>query len=125
MICVCDYDPPEFWSARDVKACRKSFSCEECGRIVPVGSPYEYISGRWDGYLNGFKTCRGCVDLRTWMKRCVPCFCWAHCNLFEDVIETAREARFQAPEETVGLLFGAYRRIERLRRAARASRATT
>jgi hypothetical protein len=44
--------------------------------------------------------------LKEWVKAHVPCFCWAHGNIIEDAIETARNYAHEAP----GLLFGAYRR---------------
>jgi hypothetical protein len=76
--CYCDYEMPEFHSRRDVKSCREGFQCEECSRSVPPGEPYEYVSGRWGGFMSSFKTCQRCVDLRQWVQNNVPCFCWAH-----------------------------------------------
>lgn len=111
--CWCDYDPPEFYDRREPTA-RKEHRCQECGGRILPGETYERVSGKWDGQFSQFKTCCRCTDLREWVKAHVPCFCWAHGNVREDALETAREYSHQAP----GLLFGAYRReifIKRVR----------
>jgi hypothetical protein len=108
--CVCDYDPPEFYEARIQKA-RKQYKCEECTGTIEPGEPYEYVAGRWDGYFDTFKTCQRCVDLRTWVKNNIPCTCWAHGNLREDLRESVEHAAFRAADETAGIRFGFLRRL--------------
>lgn len=108
--CYCDYDPPEFYILEICKA-RKQHSCKECtGAIVP-GEKYEHIWAKWDGYVDSFKTCERCVDIRTWVKNNVPCLCWTHGNMIEDCKDAVNEAAWRAPTETVGLRFGFLRRI--------------
>jgi hypothetical protein len=107
--CFCDYDAPTFYSNVRRKA-RKVHKCEECrGPILP-GEQYECVTGKWD-YVDTFRTCDRCVDLRTWTKNNVPCLCWAHGNMHDDCREAVREAHYRAPNETQGLQFGFLRRL--------------
>jgi hypothetical protein len=107
--CACDYDAPEFYH-REIRRARKPHKCAECSGPIPVGQQYEYVRGKWEGYVDNFKTCERCVDLRTWVKNNVPCLCWAHGNTIEDCQEAVFEAAHRAPQETVGLRFGFLRR---------------
>jgi hypothetical protein len=107
--CFCDYDPPRFYVATMPRA-KKAHRCDECGGAIACGQTYENVSGFWE-FFNTFKTCQRCVDLRTWVGNNVPCFCWAHGNLEEDMRETINEAARRAPDETRGLRFGFLRRI--------------
>lgn len=109
--CFCDYNPPTFYD-RVVRTARKVHQCYECGGKIAVGEKYENVAGLWEGSFSVFKTCERCVDIRTWVKNSVPCFCWAHGNMTEDAKETVEEAAYRAPQETVGLRFGLLRRIE-------------
>lgn len=102
--CFCDYDPPTFYEQRIVCA-RKPHKCDECCRAIPKGCQYEYTSGLWDVYFDTFKTCMACVAARQYVKASVPCFCWAHGNLSEDIRETIREAYYRAPDEMRGVSF--------------------
>lgn len=108
--CVCDYDPPEFYEAT-IRTARKPHKCEECAGLILPGDRYEYVAGKWCGFLDTFKTCERCVDIRTWTKNNVPCLCWAHGNLTEDCREATQGAAWRAPDETRGLQFGLLRRI--------------
>ena len=63
-------------------------------------------------------TCERCLDVREFVAAHVPCFCWAHFNLIDDCRETVEEYA----HETVGLYFGAHRRIIRAERRASADR---
>lgn len=59
-----DYDGSlEFYDSRVIVA-RKSHKCEECGREIPSGQQYEYVSGKFDGDFFYVKTCMDCVDIR-------------------------------------------------------------
>lgn len=116
----CDYDAPDFYTAKIRKA-RKPHRCEECaGQIMP-GDTYEHVSGKWVDYLDTFVTCRHCVSLRQWVKGNVPCVCWAHGNADSDMREAVYEAYYRAPNETIGLRFGFLRRLT-IRNRANASR---
>lgn len=109
--CYCDYDPPEFYH-QEVRRAKKEHRCSECGRSISPGESYEHVRGKWDGYVDTFKTCPRCLALKAWVQARVPCLCWAHGNIIEDAIEGAREYAHEAP----GLLFGAYRRQIAIRR---------
>jgi hypothetical protein len=71
-----------------------------------------------------FRTCEPCYDLRVWVKNNVPCLCIMHDNMDEEMTIAVDEARYRAPEETVGLKFGFLRRkvlrqrIKRRKKAA-------
>lgn len=109
--CYCDYDPPEFYH-QETRRAKKEHHCSECAREIEPGEAYEHVRGKWDGRVDTFKTCPRCLALREWVRAHVPCFCWAHGNIIEDAIETARGYAHEAP----GLLFGAYRRQVAIRR---------
>lgn len=81
--------------------------CVECNNTIAIGTRYEYVSGKWDGHIDSFKTCLKCVALKDYTLSNVPCLCWSHGNLIEDCIETLKEYRHELP----GLLFGGYRII--------------
>lgn len=111
--CYCDYDPPSMYEKCRVKSARKLHKCSECRRTINPGEPYENVWGIWDGQSDTFKTCQHCLALREFVEAHVPCVCWQHGNMRDDAIETAREWA----HETVGLLFGAWRREVLIRRA--------
>jgi hypothetical protein len=119
MSCFCDYDAPEFYNRYSPTA-RKAHACYECRGVIAAGEKYEYVSGMWDGRFDVFKTCIRCVHLRTWVKNNVPCLCWAHGNLWEDLFNTVEDAQRRAGSEAPGLLFGFYRRRELISRHNRA-----
>lgn len=107
--CYCDYDSPEVYRSKRVKA-RKEYGCEECaGRIYP-GDVYEYHFGVQYGDSYSGHTCIKCVEIRDWVTGNIPCYCWAHGNMFEDASNAIDEACYRAPEETVGIRFGFLRR---------------
>jgi hypothetical protein len=108
--CYCDYDPPVFHS-RAVRKARKNHKCYECRSPIFSGEQYEYVTGKWDGDIEVFKTCQHCVDLRIWVQNNVPCLCWGHGNMFDDLRDAIEDACDRAPSETVGLRFGFMRRI--------------
>jgi hypothetical protein len=107
--CYCDYESPEVYSSKIVKA-RKEYRCEECSAVIRKGDQYEYAFGVTDGYTYQPHTCLDCVDIRQFVKNNIPCFCWAHGNLFEDCDNIIEEAYAQAPDEVRGLWFG-YQRL--------------
>lgn len=113
--CYCDYNYPEFFSSYTPVA-RKEHRCEECGCRIQPGEKYEYACGKWDGYFDVMKTCERCYDLRKWVQNNIPCFCWAYGNVHDDAREAINEARYRAPEETQGVLFGFLRRVVGIRK---------
>lgn len=117
MECFCDYDQPEFWSKRDSKA-KKEHRCYECGRAIKPGEVFETVAGKWDGHFDTFKTCSHCRDIRQFVKNSVPCFCWAHGNLDEDVRNAIEEAYLRARDEVRGLAFRVGRMVVARKRAS-------
>ena len=113
--CYCDYDQPEWITVRKVKAARKPHKCSECRAIIPAGAAYEYVTGKWDGHVQTFRTCVLCKELRDWATISVPCFCWAYSNVHEDVREMVSEVRHGVP----GFYFEYGRRMVRIKRARR------
>ena len=61
--CSDDFDPPEFF-ALNFRRARKEHRCCECGEVIPIGTQYEYISGKWCGDFETFKTCPTCARIR-------------------------------------------------------------
>jgi len=61
--CCTDYEPPEFYKERWIVA-RKTHICCECKAEIQKGEMYQYITGKWDGMLETFKTCEKCAGLR-------------------------------------------------------------
>lgn len=124
--CYCDYDPPTFHS-RAVRKARKKHKCFECGSAIFPGEQYEIVNGKWEGTIDSFKTCQHCVDLRIWVQNNVPCLCWAHGNMFDDLWDAIEAACDRAPLETAGLRFGFMRRAiirDRINKEKRARLAT-
>jgi hypothetical protein len=89
--CYCDYEAPSVCSVRHIKSARKPHVCYECRAPILAGEPYEYTSGIWDGEFSDFHTCKLCAELREWAKISVPCFCWAHGDLHENVREMVQD----------------------------------
>lgn len=107
MDCYCDYEMPSVYS-KETRRARKEHKCVECGCIIKPGEQYEYMFGIWWNERSQAKTCQRCLDLREFVETNVPCFCWAHYNLHEDALETARGYGYEVIGS--GLLFGTYRR---------------
>lgn len=118
--CYCDYEPPEWISIRDVKAARKPHVCCECAAPIAAGEPYEYTSGKWEGYHSVHHICVRCKELRQWATISVPCFCWAYGNLHEDVREMVSQVIRDVP---AGFFMEYGRRIVKIRNEAKRRRA--
>lgn len=110
MDCSCDYTPATVYRPSEHKA-KKPHTCYECGRAIVIGEHYERVFAIWEGDPKTCCTCQDCLDLRKFVVAHVPCSCWTHGNMREEVLEDAREYAHEAP----GLLFGAYRREVRIR----------
>lgn len=110
--CYCDYDEyPSLYKAKMVRAA-KEHRCHECRRPILAGEQYESVFAIWGGDAGAFKTCGHCVSLREWTKAHVPCTCWAHGNLINDLSSAIEEFWIQ----TVGLKFGYMRRLVQINR---------
>jgi hypothetical protein len=114
MECYCDYEPATVYRAKRVTA-RTTHRCYECHRTIQPGEQYESVFAIWDGEANTVKTCRHCLALRDYVVAHVPCSCWTHGNMREEVLADAESYAHEAP----GLLFGALRREAVIRREAR------
>lgn len=84
-MCMVDYgDGPDAYTKKTRKA-RKSHKCSECGRTIHAGEQYEYVSGIWDGHVDTFKTCNGCLWAAEWLQE--QCDGYCHGGLQEDLQE--------------------------------------
>ncbi len=110
--CYCDYERPEFYE-RTTRTARKAHKCYECDRLIARGERYEYVAAKNDGQLWTAKTCSRCLDLRDYVLAHVPCSCWTHGNMIEEVLADAETWNHEAP----GLMFGALRRRVAINRA--------
>lgn len=113
MECYCDYELATVYCKR-VYVARKEHRCYECGRTIRPGEKYESVFAVWEGVAQTVRTCPHCLALREFVVAHVPCSCWSHGNMRDEVLDDAREWGHEAP----GLLFGAYRREVAIRRAA-------
>lgn len=118
--CYCDYDAPSVYNSRTVRA-RKQYRCEECSVAINPGDVHEYAFGVSDGWPYTARTCIHCVGVRQFVSINIPCFCWAHGNLHEDIQNIVEAAYWEAPEEVRGLRFGIGRRIIAAKRARAAA----
>lgn len=111
-MCYCDIDEPTFYLA-EIRKARKLHRCRECKRLIRPGEKYEHIVGKWDGELSSVKTCGHCLNLRSWAEGTMDCFCCAHGELVDYVIEDVRGQADHNP----GYKFAAYRYLVKIRRA--------
>lgn len=95
--CYCDFEPAQFYRAARHKS-RKARRCSECGRTIAPGEQYEHVHGKWDGEIGTFNTCQRCLALRDLVEAHIPCFCWAHGDVVDGAIETARGFEHESPE---------------------------
>jgi hypothetical protein len=122
--CYCDYDAPVFYTAKCVKA-RKPHKCGECGRGIAAGEIYEKAIGKMDdGYIYTPKTCSHCRDIRQFVQNSVPCFCWAHGSLDDDVSNAVQDAYYRARDEVKGLAFAVGRLMVKRDRTKRAMKSS-
>lgn len=68
MDCACvmieDSKQPEFFKSKIVTA-KNPHICSECHREIQPGEKYEYVSGKWEGCFDTFKTCEDCLSIRS------------------------------------------------------------
>lgn len=115
--CSCDYDPPEVYSSRLVKA-RKEYRCYECDRKIAIGDTHEYVFGVSGGYPYQPRTCLHCVGIRQFVSINIPCFCWAHGNIIDDAKAAIEDAYYRAGDEVRGVMFGFLRLLVKARRSS-------
>src|SRR5574341_1066459 len=108
--CACDYDVSDFYSSAS-RVARKAHRCYECGRTIQIGERYLYASGKCEGAMWSAHTCVQCLAVVEWIRAHVPCFCWAHGGLYENLQDMIWDAR------TLGFDFGLLRRIVLVKRA--------
>ena len=65
-MCVYDYDTYEVSHAQ-VRTARKTWTCQECGRLIASGERYEHHSGLYDGRWDRNITCAHCVEGRRFL----------------------------------------------------------
>jgi len=87
--CYCDYadQPNAYWSRRP-KA-RKVHPCYECGGQILPGERYERVRAVYagEGPIT-MRTCVHCLAARDMVKERVPCFCWQHGSMLDDLKQT-------------------------------------
>lgn len=115
--CYCDYDPPAFYHRTIINKARRQHRCEECGKSILAGESYERVRALWPelGAPYTMKTCERCLELRNWALVSVPCFCWSHGGLLDEVREMVREVSHLVP----GMFMEYGRRMVAINRAPR------
>jgi hypothetical protein len=86
--CDCDCDRPAVYRPK-IQRARKVHSCYECAGPIALGDEHEYVFGIWDGDPDSFRTCKACLQLRSWVANvidCQPC----HGDLVENATEELR-----------------------------------
>lgn len=91
----------------------KNHICDECKAVIIAGDKYRKAVGKWDGDLITFRTCALCCSLRDYASAHIPCICWAHGCMHDDVYNCLSEYAGQAS----GLMFGAGRLAVAIRMA--------
>jgi len=112
--CVCDGDDisPYYYTRRQIKSAMKPHKCCECRRIIEIGESYERTDANYEGWHYTFKVCCDCIGLREWATISVPCFCWSHESLLENIREMVANVRSEVP----GFFFEYGRRVVAIRR---------
>lgn len=59
-----DYDGCAEFHSVSVSKARKEHRCEECHQVIPVGSYYQKVAGKYDGDFFSIKTCMVCAEIR-------------------------------------------------------------
>jgi len=90
-MCVCDYDPPEFFHQEERKA-RKAYKCEECRCDILPGEKYVYSAGKWEGTMDQFRWCLNCKRAQQEFVHNSECGCWAFGNLQGDMMDEWRDS---------------------------------
>lgn len=111
--CYCDYDFTWEVYRRSTHVARKQHKCYECGRTIQPGERYEYAFGIGDGRAWHMPTCPHCLAIREWVEAHVPCSCWSHGHMLEDVGNDVDAYWHEAP----GFLMGYLRRLAAQKRA--------
>lgn len=63
--CCIDVDETSTVIADEIRRARKPHTCCECGETIHPGSVYTYERTRhYDGYMQSFKTCARCRNIR-------------------------------------------------------------
>ena len=102
--CTCvyvddDYDRPEFYDAKLVKA-KKEHQCSECYRVIHPGEMYERINGKWDGDVSTFKTCPDCKSI----QETFFCDHFLHGGMWEYFDEHLRECNAELDADAIAKL---------------------
>lgn len=94
----CDWEMPEFYSARWVVA-RKEHKCVECGAPVFKGEKHGYFTGKWDGELESYRQHIECEDACRYIR---DHFQGGECIAFGQLFEIWGDYSYRAkgrPEE--------------------------
>lgn len=57
-------DEPAKFHRKTSRQARKLHTCTECRESIAPGAKYEHVSGCWGSYVDTFKTCASCVEIR-------------------------------------------------------------
>lgn len=116
MTCSCDAEMPTVHNVH-VHRARKSYRCDECRRTIQPGERYERTFGLWAGDAQTYIACEQCRDARVWTGTNIPCLCWTYGNILNDCVMAVCDAKYRAPDETKGVMFGLFRRFVAIKRA--------
>jgi len=80
--CTYDYHGPEVCRT-EIRRAAKEHRCCECGATIKVGERHQYVTGKWDGFWDAYRTCMPCKAVRDDRMSCG----WAYGRLWEDLRE--------------------------------------
>lgn len=112
--CYCDWEDRPSMYVAERRTARKPHRCAECGRQITPGEVYEHVRAVVARDPVTADTCPHCLALRDWVTAHVPCSCWSHHDMIEDMRAEVEHYGQQAP----GLTMGYLRRLVSIRRAA-------
>ena len=101
--CYCDFERPELYEASRPIA-RKEHRCYECNRKIAPGERYERVNGKWDDF-ESLATCYHCLAIREEMEAHLPCFCYTHGGLSEELNVWMIDCRDELQQKSPGVAF--------------------
>ena len=86
--CSCDYEPAKVYKPERIRA-RTAHTCDECGCTISPGETYEHVDALWaeNNKWKMQRTCQSCLLVRDEVEAKLPCFCWAHHSMLDDVTD--------------------------------------
>lgn len=90
-MCECDFEMPDVFHQKNVKA-KKFHRCDECRGWIEPGESYLNSFGIWDGSARTYKTCSDCREFADWAEeQHGDDICYAFGNMVTDIGDCLHE----------------------------------